>query len=100
MGSGRMAPTVGDASRKAKLWNLMTGKMAVLFKLDQGADACLTLPSATGNKMHRGRDFLDTIEGAKWSPSGQQWAAQWQTQVDVYHATGSTKLPIKSIALE
>ena len=35
--SGRMALTVGDASRKAKLWNLMTGKMAVLFKLDQGA---------------------------------------------------------------
>ena len=98
--TGRMALTLGESSKKAKLWNLLTGKMAVLFKLDQGLDFCLKLPSIKGTKLHLGRDFRDLPATLKWSPSGNLWAVQWTTQLDVYSASGSTKLPVKSIALE
>lgn len=98
--SGRLALSIGEGGKKAKLWNLLTGKVAVLFKLDKGLDTCLTVPSEKGVKLHQGRDFRDLPLFCKWSPSGDFWAAQWTTQIDVFSSSGSTKLPVKSVATD
>jgi hypothetical protein len=95
-----MALSLGEASKKAKLWNLLTGKVAVLFKLDKGLDVCLTVPSVKGNKLHFGRDFRDLPQVVKWSPNGTLFAVQWTAQLDVYDSAGSTKLAMKSVGFE
>ncbi len=86
--SGRMALTLGEGSRKAKLWNLLTGKEAVLFRLERGGDPVLTVPAVNGDKLFLPRDFRDMPLSCSWSPSGNRFAVQWVTQVDVFSAAG------------
>jgi WD40 repeat protein len=92
---------------QALLWNLMTGKQAVVFKLDRGGDPAITVPSIKGEKVSSfwisifllltkkknrkaffPRDFLDMPQVCKWSPSGNLFLIQWAAQLDVFSASG------------
>ena len=66
----------------------MTGKQAVVFKLDRGGDVVLTVSSTKGEKAFFPRDFVDMPQVVKWSPSGNFFLIQWAAQVDIFSASG------------
>ena len=98
--SGKMAISIGEKAKKAKLWNLMTGKCAVEFRLSNATDKDLIIPSQDGNKPYFPKGFLDAPHYCKWSASGDLFLVQWAAQVDIYSAQASTKAAIKSVAVD
>jgi WD40 repeat protein len=97
--SGRMALSLGEGSRKAKLWNLATGQEALVFKLVRGSDAALSVPSVSGEKQFVKNDG-DLPLQCCWSASGDMFLIQWAAQVDVFRVSDGAKAPIVSFAFD
>ena len=95
--SGRMALSLGEGSRKAKLWNLATGKEAHVFRLVRGLEPALRVESVSGEKQHQAQDLP---QQCCWSPSGKLFAVQWAAQVDLFSVTDAAKTPVFSVAFD